>query len=146
MWKKNPFGIRRLITNIIFPLVILILVVVTSGCIGPVRDKIPVLTVGQAYDKGYYTLPSTATIPVSPIGNLTRADIVDIPILVQAIDEVLASNTTYQWDYEITQQEWNQITHLFAQLDLPPQAEGDTSWYVSFEGNVLEIFLSYNIS
>jgi hypothetical protein len=33
--QRNRLLVRRFHTNVIFPLVILVLVVVTSGCIGP---------------------------------------------------------------------------------------------------------------
>jgi len=93
---------------------------------------------------------SYSNSPVSPISNLTRSDIAGIPILVQAIDEGLAGNSTFHRIYEITQQVYDQIAQLFDELDLPFQKIGErestSSWYISFAGTVLDIRLSYYLS
>jgi hypothetical protein len=110
---------------------VLFLVVLLSGCLDT-SAKIPSLLIGKTTSAGSY-----------PVGNLTRTDVVSIPILVQAIDEVLASSSMDQKEYYITQDEWDQIAQLFFELVLPPQHEGDESWYVSFEGTLLAIYLGY---
>lgn len=116
--------------KVLFLLSVLILVFLTSGCI--TRSEIPSLIIGK---KKYR--------PSYPFGNLTRTDISSIPVLTHAIDEVLASSSMDQKVYEISQEEWDQIAQLFDELNLPPQHEGDTSWYVFFEGTFLAIYLGY---
>ena len=110
----------------------LLVVFLTSGCVNSPGTKIPTLLIGKTNSVGSY-----------PVGNLTRADVASIPIFTQAIDEVLASSSMDQKEYYITQDEWDQIAQLFEALALLPQHEGDESWYVSFEGTLLEIYLGY---
>ena len=113
----------------IFGLIILVLVFLTSGCLES-NINIPTLIIGRIDSVGSY-----------PYGNLTRTDVGTSPVLTQAIDEVLANSSINQEWFKITQEEWDQIDQLFDTLKLPPLHEGDNSWYISFEGILLEIAL-----
>ena len=114
-------------TNKLNSAILLILIFLISGCIGT-EVSIPQFDVMIEESAHSY-----------PIGNVSRTDISSIPVLVEAIDEVLVKNTSNQITFTITQAEYEQIDQLFDELELPPRKSGFNSWYVYFEETLLNL-------
>ena len=85
-------------------------------------------------------------------GNLTRADGATIPALIMTLDDVLANTTSDNRVFitDLTQEEWEQIATLFEDLAIPCsityEHEGAHRWYIYFEGDLLEVFLTHRVS
>ncbi|MHA2248550.1 MAG: hypothetical protein ACXADY_26630 [Candidatus Hodarchaeales archaeon] len=119
------------VLTLVLVVLTLVLVFLTSGCLERDGD-IPNLWISKNNSENSY-----------PCGNLTRTDVATIPVLMTAIDEVLASSSLDQKRYIITQEEWDQIDQFFDDMNLPPQRDGYNQWYIWFEGTLLLIFLNH---
>ncbi|MFX0207907.1 MAG: hypothetical protein ACFFDT_18100 [Candidatus Hodarchaeota archaeon] len=109
----------------------LILVFFTSGCIFPSWEETEHVLVITKVDSSYS----------SPIGNLTRGDASTIPVLLSALDESATFAVNESKEFELTEDEMDQISQLFSLLELPLKEEHGYPWYISFEASLFEISL-----
>jgi hypothetical protein len=137
-------GISRWVNRIFFSdlrssilAVSLILLFLHSGCLfKPADTDIPILWVinVDSSDSPIYNLTDC------PIYNLTRDDVSSIPVLLFALNETLASDLNNRNEYELTENESDQIS-LFFDTFFPPKDEIYSGWFVFFEDTLLHITL-----
>ncbi len=76
-----------------------------------------------------------------PMGALTQTDIESLPVVQEALNHVISNiENTQVFYFKITQGDYDQILEEFNNLIGPSATK---SWYISFEGKLLEISLGY---
>ncbi|MFX0016931.1 MAG: hypothetical protein ACFFB2_20820 [Promethearchaeota archaeon] len=81
-----------------------------------------------------------------PIGNLTRSHASTIPILLSALNESATFAVNESKEFELTEEEMDQISLLFSLLELPRKEESGSPWYIFFEASLYEISLLIRIT
>ncbi len=88
-----------------------------------------------------YVVNTDTAIMEIPMGNLTQTDIESLPVVQEAISQVISNiENKGQFHFDITQGEYDQILEEFNYLIGPSATK---SWYIIFEGKLLEISLGY---
>jgi len=76
-----------------------------------------------------------------PMGNLTQTDVGSLLVVQEALNKVILNLENQKlFTFEITQDEYDQILDEFDDLIGPSPTK---SWYIFFEGNLLEVSLGY---
>ena len=78
-----------------------------------------------------------------PTGNLTQTDVDSLLVVQEALNQVILNlndQNPKTFYFDITQDEFDQILDEFDDLIGPSPTK---SWYIFFEGNLLELSLGY---
>ncbi|UCG01916.1 MAG: hypothetical protein JSW11_20230 [Candidatus Heimdallarchaeota archaeon] len=111
----------------------LLLVFFTSGCVYRSWEEI----------HHYLAITKVDSSGFSPIGNLTHNKVSSIPVLHSALNKSLSFTIDESKEFDLSEDEMDQISRLFSLLKLPHKEECGTSnpWYIFFEASLFEIDL-----
>lgn len=97
-------------------LLLLFLIILSSGCIGPIIDK------SQDKKPWYHItitrVPSSENV-TDPIGNLTEADLVDTPFLLDTLETMVANETILEFSSDITEEQATILIGVFENNSMP---------------------------
>ncbi|MFX0185022.1 MAG: hypothetical protein ACFE95_18210 [Candidatus Hodarchaeota archaeon] len=117
----------KITTKTTFPLALLPIIIVLSGCVVMMDECPPIY---GADIKKIETAPSTYI-------NVTRSELSPIPPFVLALDDLIANESLDSIKVELDRKEWNQTVELFEQLF--KEEYSSNSWVIRYNERFYEI-------